>query len=357
MTPATFVSRIASGELAPAYLIAGAEHLLVIEAADALRARTKALGYVEREVLDVETGFDWNRLADAGRALSLFASRRLIDLRVPSGRPGREGSAAIAAWCAAPPPDTILLVTCNDWSRKHEGAWSSAIDRIGVVLPVWPLRREELPGWIGARAAARGLRLEPDATALLAARIEGNLLAAQQEIDRLALLHGGGAPLDAAALETGVADDARFDVFRLTDAALGGDVARALHIVAGLRAEGEEPIPLVGWIITQLRLLLRLASATNVDSALRSEHIWPAARESLFRRALKEGDRAHWEHCLDQAGRIDRISKGRDDLAPVYAATGKAADLGPWREANAWRELERLVAAMAAPRRARGLLA
>jgi DNA polymerase-3 subunit delta len=332
-----FRKQIGGGELKPAYLIAGAEHLLVIEAADALRARAKELGYLEREVLDVEANFDWNQLADAGRSLSLFANRKLIDLRLPTGKPGKEGSAAIVEFCETAPQDTVLLITANDWSKKHEGAWSAAIERAGTFLPVWPLKREELPDWIAARAVSRGLRIAPDAIALLAGRVEGNLLAAAQEIDKLALLHAGGT-LDIEALEASVADDARYDVFRLADAAIGGEAARALHIVAGLRAEGEELIPMLGWVLTQLRLLQRLASATSIDSALRGERIWPAAREGLFRRALKSGNREHWEHCLAQAGRIDRIAKGRAD-------------------GDAWREMERRVAAIAAPRRAAGLLA
>lgn len=352
-----FHKQLSSGELKPAYLIAGAEHLLVIEAADALRARAKALGYLEREVLDVESGFDWNRLADAGRSMSLFASRKLIELRLPTGKPGREGGAAIVEYCETAPADNVLLITANDWSSKHEGAWTKAVERAGVVVPVWPLKPNELPDWIGARMAARGLRPTPDAIALLAARVEGNLLAAAQEIDKLALLHAGGT-IDLETLEASVADDARYDVFRLADAAIGGDAGRALHIVAGLRAEGEELIPMLGWLLTQLRLLLRLASAGgNVEAALARERIWPKARESLFRRALKNGDRAHWERCIDQAGRIDRIVKGRDELAPVYFSLGKMPDLGAWREANAWRELERLVVAIASPRRAEALLA
>jgi DNA polymerase III subunit delta len=332
-----FRKQLAAGELKPVYLIAGAEHLLVIEAADALRARAKELGYLERDVLDVESSFDWNQLGQAGRSMSLFASRKLIDLRLPTGRPGKEGSAAIVEYCATPPPDTVLLITANDWSRKHEGAWSSAIERAGSMVPVWPLKREELPDWIASRAASRGLKITADAIALLADRVEGNLLAAAQEIDKLALLHAGHT-LDVEALEASVADDARYDVFRLADAAIGGDAGRALHIVAGLRAEGEELIPLLGWMLTQLRLLLRIASAQNVDTGLRNERIWPQSREGLFRRALKNSDRTHWERCLEQAGRIDRIAKGRG-------------------EGDAWRELERLVAAIAAPRRAAGLLA
>jgi DNA polymerase-3 subunit delta len=331
-----FRKQLAAGELKPVYLIAGAEHLMVIEAADLLRARAKELGFVERDVLDVEANFDWNRLGDASRSMSLFATRKLIDLRLPTGKPGKEGSAAISEFCASPPPDTVLLVTTNDWSKKHEGAWSTAIERAGTVVAVWPMKRDEMPDWIGARMASRGLKATPDAIALLADRVEGNLLAAAQEIEKLALLHGG-TTLDLETLEASVADDARYDVFRLTDAAIGGDAGRALHIVQGLRAEGEELIPMLGWMLMQLRILLRLASAPNVDSAIRVERIWPSSRESMFKRALKNGDRGHWERCLNQAGLIDRIAKGRGD-------------------GDGWRELERLVAAMAAPRRAAGLL-
>lgn len=337
-TLSAFRKQLPAGELKSAYLIAGAEHLLVIEAADALRARAKELGYLERDVLDVDAHFDWNRLADAGQSMSLFASRKLVDLRLPTGKPGKEGSAAIAEFCASPPPDTVLLVTANDWSKKHEGAWSSAIERAGVFVPVWPLGRGELPDWIATRAGSRGLAMTAGAIALLADRVEGNLLAAAQEIDKLALLHAGRT-LDERALEASVADDARHDVFRLADAALGGDANRALHIVAGLRAEGEELIPMLGWMLTQLRVLARVSAASNPTLALRSENIWPKTRTSMFERALKGGGgHAHWENCLAQAGRIDRIAKGRGD-------------------GDAWREFERLVAAIAAPRKAAGLLA
>jgi len=334
---AAFRKQLAGPDLAPVYLIAGAEHLLVLEAADTLRARARELGYTEREVLDVEAHFDWNRLADASRAMSLFASRKLIDLRLPTGKPGKDGSAAIVAYCESPPPDTSLLITANDWSKQHEGAWVKAVEQAGVFVPVWPLKRDELPDWIGARMASRRVAASPDAITWLADRVEGNLLAAAQEIDKLALL-GQGQALDIAALEAVVADDARYDAFRLTGAAIGGDAGRALHIVAGLRAEGEELIPLLGWILHQLRLLQRLGAAgSNLAGAFRNERIWPA-RENLFRRALKAGDADHWERCIAQAARIDRISKGRDD-------------------GDAWRELERLIAAIAKPRAAAELIA
>ena len=335
---AVFRKQLASGELKPAYLIAGEEHLLVIEAADALRARARELGYVEREILDVEPHFDWNRLADAGRALSLFASRRLIDLRLPTGRPDKDGSAAIIAFCDAPPPDTVLLVTANDWSKRHEGAWVRAVESVGVFVPVWPMKREELPNWIGARMSQKGVAATSDAIAWLAERIEGNLLAAAQEIDKLALT-AQGRTIDVAMLEASVADDARYDVFRLTDAAIGGDAARALRILAGLRAEGEEVIPMLGWVLSQLRQLSGMAAEPGGFGG------GGYGREAAMRRALRNADPLHWDRCLAQAARVEIFAKGQN-----LDAAGRS-----W--GDAWIEFERLIAAIAKPRAAKALLA
>ncbi|MEZ5463200.1 DNA polymerase III subunit delta [Dokdonella sp.] len=327
---------LAASELKPVWLIAGAEHLQVMEAADQLRARCRELGYAEREIHDVDHRFDWNELAMSGAAMSLFAMRRVIELRMPTGKPGREGSAAISAWCADPPPDTLLLITAQEWSRAHEGAWYKSVDKVGVAMPVWPLKREELPGWINARMKSRGLKATRDAVELLAERVEGNLLAAAQEIDKLSLLVGE-TTLDVETLEASVADDARFDVFRLTDAAIAGDASRALRMVGGLKAEGAEPIPLIGWLLSQLRVLSRLASAGgNISQAFQAERIWDA-KQAGFRRALKAGNAAHWERCIVQAGLIDRISKGR-------------------AQGDAWREIERLISAIASPRAGADLL-
>lgn len=320
--------RLAAGELEPVYLLVG-EELLVLEAADALRARARELGFAEREVMNVESGFDWDDLARAAAGMSLFATRRMLDLRLPTARPGKDGSAAIAEYCANPPPDTVLLVTCVQWSKKNEGAWSRAMDKAGTMVVFWPPKVGELPGWIGARMAARGLKATPDAVALLAERVEGNLLAAAQEVDKLAVLHGEGR-LDAATLESLVADSARFDVFKLVDAAFAGDGARALRILAGLQAEGEEVIALMGWLVMQLQLALRLASARDFAAQARIEGLW-SSREQLFRKALRRAPREHWLQCLARAARIDRMAKGRETGDP-------------------WREAQRLIASIAEPR-------
>jgi len=328
-TLAQFRKQIAGAELKPAYLLAGEEHLLLLEAADALRARAKELGYAEREILDAEANFDWNALAQAGASMSLFASRKVIDLRLPTGKPGKEGSAAIIEYCENPSPDNVLLITCTQWSKQHEGAWVAALERAGMFVPVWPMKREELPDWIAQRMASRGLKPDRAAVDALAERVEGNSLAAAQEIDKLALLQGA-TPLDAATLENLVADSARYDVFKLVEAAFAGDAERALRVLDGLRAEGEQVPALMGWMLNQLQLIARLAAHSNLAAGFRAEHIWPA-REALYRKALGRADRAHWDACLVQAARIDRLSKGRGF-------------------GDAWNELERLLVAIAKPR-------
>ena len=336
-----FHKSLARGGLAGVYLLAGEEPLMLQEAADALRARARAEGYGEREVLDVEPRFDWNQLARASASLSLFATRRLVELRLPTGRPDTEGSAAIVAWCKSPAPDTLLLISALQWSKKHEGAWVREVERAGVDVPIKPLRADELPAWIRARMRARGFVPDDAAVALLASRAEGNLLAIAQEMDKLAALREGGR-VTAAELEALDADNALYDVFALTDAALAGDAARALRVLSGLRAEGEDVIPLLGWLLTQLDLALRLASADNFDAAVRAEHnFWPA-KQRLFSAALKRAGRgpAHWERCLAWCARIDRMAKGREQ-------DDAGRSIG-----DPWREFERLLVAIAQPRAA-----
>jgi DNA polymerase-3 subunit delta len=323
-----WTQQLKADALQPVYLLTG-EEMLVLEASDALRARARELGYSEREVISVESGFDWDDLARAAAGMSLFARQRLLDLRLPTGKPGREGSKALVAYCADPPPDTVLLVTCMTWSKKHEGAWSRAIDKAGVHVVFWPPRANEMPAWIGARMARHGIQADADAVALLAERVEGNLLAAAQEVDKLVMLHEGGR-LDATTMESLVADSARFDIFRLTDAAFAGDTARALRVIRGLEAEGEELIPMMGWLASQLQIALRLSMAADFSAQARAEHLWQS-REQLFRQALRRAPRGHWQQCLKHAARIDRMCKGREQGDP-------------------WREAQRLMAMIADPR-------
>lgn len=340
-------SQLQSGALQPAYLIAGAEPLLVLEAADAVRAAARREGITEREVFEAGAGQrepDWDGLRASVGAPSLFASRRLIEVRLPTGKPGKDGAAAVVEFCTRPSPDVVLLVTAEEWSRQHGGAWSEAIARIGRVAIAWPVKPHELPGWIERRLRARGFSPDRDAVAFLAERVEGNLLAAAQEIEKLALLmrdagtaapsKGPGArglPLDAATLESLVADASRYDVFRLIDAAMNGNTPLLLRVIAGLRAEGEAVPALLGMIVMELQRGAALARVQarggNLAAAFKAQRVWDA-KQPMYRRALQRHLPESWDALLVQAGLVDRIAKGR---AP----------------GDAWVALERLMLALA----------
>lgn len=332
LKPEQLAAQAGAGPLKPAYLIAGPETLRVLEAADAVRAAARAQGIAEREVFEAEGARepDWAALSATLGAPSLFASRRLVEVRLPTGKPGKEGAALLAQVAADPPPDITLLVTCNDWSRQHGGAWSEAIGRAGIVAVAWPVKPHELGDWVDRRLRQRGVRADADAVARLVERVEGNLLAAAQEIDKLALL-ADGTPLDAARMEALVADSARFDVFRVIDAAMNGQGAQAARMLASLRAEGEAVPALLGMIVMQLQRGAALARAqvrgANLANEFRTLRIWDT-QQPMYRRALARHGPARWDALLAQAGRVDRMAKGRE-------------------AGDAWVALERLLLALA----------
>jgi DNA polymerase-3 subunit delta len=326
--------QLAHEPLRPAYLVAGSETLLVLEAADAVRAAARAQGIAEREVHDMEgRDADWGGLDAAIHAPSLFASRRLVEVRLPTGKPGAEGAKLISGFCAAPPQDVVLLVIAGEWSKSHAGKWSVAIAKAGHVAVAWPVKPHELAGWIGARLRSRGVKATPDAVARLAQRVEGNLLAAAQEVDKLALLlQGQGEMLDAERMDALVADSARFDVFRLVDAALNGQPAQVARVIAGLKAEGEAIPALMGMVVKELNTVAALARARNFAAECKAQRIWPA-KEAVYKRAVARHAPERWQRLLVEAGGVDRISKGR---------------VRPGREsADAWLQLERLLLAVA----------
>lgn len=342
MAPA---SPFPKGEVPPVALVAGSDPLLRIEATDRLRAAAREAGYAEREVFDIDARFDWSQVGASCGALSLFASRRIIELRLPTGKPGKDGAEFIQGYCQQPPPDLFLLIVCDDWSKKHEGAWSTAVQKAGLVQVLWPLKLHDMPAWLGQRLRAQGLEANRDALELLVERCEGNLLAAAQEVDKLALLRPEGR-IDADYMARVVADSARYDIFGLTEAAIGGDARRALQMLAGLRAEGEAVPPLLSWLGTQVQALLRAAEARagggNVESALRSAGVWDS-RQPAYKRALARGGAgaaavAHWQDLLAQCARIERMSKGRE-------------------QGDAWLQLERLLVCLAEGRARPVLLA
>ena len=310
--------------LAPIYLVSGDEPLLVAEAAEAIRAEAEKAGYTERKRYAVERGFDWNLLHDASVSMSLFAERRVIELRLASASPG-EGADALVEYAEHLPPDTLLLVLCPKLDRRTAASrWVVALERSGVLVELRAIGTRELGGWIERRMRAVELEPTAGAVALLAERVEGNLLAAAQEIEKLRLLHGAGA-LDEAAVREAVADSARFDVFQLVDAALAGDAGRALRILDGLRGEGVEPVLIIWALGRDLRSIAALAweRSTRKRSKIAST-IWQSRRRPL-EAAQGRASLARWHALVLRAGEVDGIVKGRAPGQPWEAITGLVA--------------------------------
>jgi DNA polymerase III subunit delta len=324
---AEHIARTLEKALAPAWLIAGDEALQTGEAADAVRAAARAQGFTGRELFVTDRSFDWSEVAAAGRTQSLFAERRILEIRMPTPRPGKEGGAALAALAADPGPDNLVLVVTTRPERETwASAWFKAFEKHGVLVLAHPVEIGRLPQWIAGRGAKLGLRFEKGAAELLAERVEGNLLAAQQEIEKLALLQKDGI-VGIDDVQAAVANSARYDVFQLAEAALAGDAPRSLRILEGLRAEGAEP-PLVLWALCRdLRALadLRNGVAKRAYGAAAERHA------ALVERASKRIGREPIEPWFETAARIDRQVKGQ--------APGEA-----------WTTLTGLVAAMSGAR-------
>jgi DNA polymerase-3 subunit delta len=293
--------------LASAWLVAGDEPLLVGEAADAVRARARRDGYTERELFFAERGFDWASLLESSLSLSLFAERRILEVKLPTAKPGAEGGRVLATLVNDPPPDTVLLVVAGKLERDaYSSAWFKAFEARGVVVQAWPVEIGRLPQWITTRAGRHGLKLDIEGARLLAERVEGNLLAAHQEIEKLALTHGRGA-VSADEVAIAVANSARYDVFQLGEAALAGDAARALRILEGLRGEGTEPT-LVLWAVC--REVRALAHARTSPGQPQGYGRQAERRAALIAGATRRIAGRPLAPLLERAGRIDRQIKG-----------------------------------------------
>jgi DNA polymerase-3 subunit delta len=240
--------------LLPVYLVSGDEPLLVTEAMDAIRACARAQGFEEREQVYIDkSAAVWDNALAAIRTQSLFASRRILEIRMAGGKPGH-GAATLLRLIAAAGDDLLLLIATGRLDRDAQSAeWLQAVQQRGAWVSVWPVEAAQFPDWLRRRARAAGLELSADAVSLLAEATEGNLLAAHQEIEKLLLRYGSGARLGLAELADAFADSARFDVLRLTQAIGAGDAARALRVLAGLRAEGDEPVRVLWWLVRALR--------------------------------------------------------------------------------------------------------
>ena len=315
--------------LRPVYTVWGDEPLLAQEAADAIRAVARDLGYGERQVHTVAGAhFNWSGLLGASQAMSLFSERQLVEIRIPSGKPGKDGSEALQRYCEHLSEDVLTLVQLPKLDRQQQqSAWFTALDGAGVTVRVDPVERQALPAWIAQRLARQGQKVPEGeegqrALAYFADRVEGNLLAAHQEIQKLGLLHPRGE-LGFDQIESAVLDVARYDIAKFGEAVLAGQVARALRMLEGLQAEGEAAV-LVHWTLAEdIRALRRCREALDggkpLPMALREARVW-GTKERLFERVLPQFDAATLADLLAAAQVCDGLVKGlRHPLWPTGA--------------------------------------
>lgn len=300
--------------IAPLYVVSGDEPLLVQEATDQIRAHLRANGFTERDVFHAEgANFDWDPVLFSVGSMSLFGDRKLIDVRLPTGKPGDKGGKALTALSGQLSGDTVMLLTTSRLDGSATRAkWYKSLDAAGVVVQIWPLERSAFPGWLSRRLRAAGLQADKDAVELMADRLEGNLLAAVQEIERLRLTEGEGR-VDVETVAGGVSDSSRFDVFRLIDAALDGDVARALRMVRGLRQEGVEMLFITAMLAREIRTLAGMAierdNGARPDSLMKKYRVF-AKRQKIMQQALARHTARSAAALPERIYRIDSSVKG-----------------------------------------------
>ncbi|MFC4932547.1 DNA polymerase III subunit delta [Massilia sp. GCM10023247] len=312
LRPEALEPHLAKG-LAPLYVITSDEHLLALEAADKIRRAARAAGHTEREVLTVERTFKWGELLAANQALSLFGDKKLIELRIPGGKPGKDGSAALQAYAKDLSPDNLTIITLPklDW-QTAKASWVASLQQAAVYIEIPNVERAQLPGWIGMRLGAQGQSADRTALDFIADRVEGNLLAAHQEIQKLGLLHEPGK-LSYEQVQDAVLNVARYDVFKLSEAMLVGDAARLARMLDGLKGEGEA-LPLVLWAVSEeIRTLLKLkagmAQGRPLGALMKEYRIW-GPRERLMEPALRRVSLATLDAALQEAAQVDKMVKG-----------------------------------------------
>ncbi|MGA9573694.1 MAG: DNA polymerase III subunit delta [Lysobacterales bacterium] len=299
--------------LAPVYLVGGDEPLLLLECCDQIREAARAGGFVERELLHADGKFDWSELRQAATP-SLFSSRKIIDLRLRTGKPGQEGARVLAEWAGAPDPDILLMVSCEQWDKSSRSSkWAASLAKAGLRIDIWPVNAQELPRWLEQRMRQHGMQPEPDVLRILADRLEGNLLAARQEIDRLALIRGAGRVTVDDVLRV-VADSSRFDAFALAEHMLGGNLHDGLRVAAGLKRM-DTPLPLLlGALLKELRVVeaygLAIRSGENESTVLRRLKVWQN-RQNTVRAAGRRLRTDQICAAFKILSVIDRQSKGQ----------------------------------------------
>ena len=318
-------SLTAASAFHPLYIFSGDEPLLMMEAMDQLRSKARQLGYTEREVMLQERGFDWSALLNAGQTMSLFGDRRWIELRIPTGKPGRDGAEAlkqfsvqIASQSNTDGPETIVCIVLPRLDMKTKSsAWFSSLDEAGMAVQIDSLERSYLPSWIAGRLQKQGQSIQsgPEgqrALEFIAEQVEGNLIAAHQEIQKLGLLYPAGE-LSEEQVRSAILKVARYNVFELSEAMLAGDLPRVNRMLDGLKGEGE-PLVLILWSITEeLRLLSKLKMASDagesVQQLLRANRVW-GNKERLYPAALKRIQSSRLRQAVQIAAGLDRQSKG-----------------------------------------------
>ena len=299
--------------LAPLYVVHGDEPLLGLEAADAIRAAARAKGYSERDLLIAERGFDWGELYQAGASMSLFGGSKIVELRIPTGKPGTEGAKAIERYCGDLNPECLTLVSLPRLDKTGQNsAWFFALSDAGVVIDLWKIDRARLPDWIAQRLARSGQRASREVLDFLADRVEGNLLAAHQEVQKLALLLPPGE-LSLEDVQAAVSNVARYDVQGLAEAMLGGDLERYARVLEGLRGEGEAPTFILWALSEDLRALARIlsgiAAGRQAEQLFRENRVW-RNKEAVMKGALRRFRPQAVNAALSHASLIDRVIKG-----------------------------------------------
>lgn len=295
------------------YVVHGDALLLAIEAADAIRLAARNAGYAEREVIIAEQHFKWAELRNSAQSMSLFSSRKVIDLRIPSGKPGTEGAQSLQDYCESLSPDTLTLISLPKLENAAlKSKWFAALEEHGIVISADEIPLTALPAWIAARLKRQDQFTDPDTLEFLAQKVEGNLLAAFQEIQKLALLFPAG-PLTFEQVKDSVMDVARYDIGKLSEAMLGGDAARYAHILDGLKAEGTATVLILWTLSEDLRALVKVSRAlrqgNNLAGAVREARIW-GARQKQVERAVRRFSPVFAERALRQAAQIDKLIKG-----------------------------------------------
>ncbi|MXS81505.1 DNA polymerase III subunit delta [Nitrosomonas oligotropha] len=297
----------------PLYTLFGSEPLLILEAADQIRTHARQQGYTERELFTADQHFDWAELLNAGNNLSLFGDRKIMDLRIPSGKPGREGGKALETYCAALPPDTVTLIILPRIDKQGQASkWFKALETAGTLIAVYPVERDQLPGWIGQRLAKQQQKADAATLQFLASQVEGNLLAAHQEIQKLALLYPAGN-LTFEQVKDVVLNVARYDVFQLSDAMITGDIARFMRVLTGLQGEGAAPLLILATLTEQIRQLVAIRKGLDNGQPpaqlLQTARIWGDRQKPVMTAAQRISIQALLQ-ALTAAAEIDRMIKG-----------------------------------------------